>query len=96
MSDIRIYVADLAAYDKGILHGVWIDATADVSDMHKKVNAMLVSSPTGDAWGGYAIHRFEGFDGYSVGEYAGLEAAHDLAMSIARSRKMSTTQAQQK
>ncbi len=95
MSDIRIYVADLAAYDKGILHGVWIDATADVSDMHKQVDAMLVSSPTGDAWES-AIHGFEGFDGYSVGEYAGLQAAHDLAMSIARSRKMSTTQAQQK
>ena len=24
--DIRIYVADLAAYNNGKLHGVWIDA----------------------------------------------------------------------
>ncbi|WP_202940975.1 antirestriction protein ArdA [Alteromonas macleodii] len=25
--EISIYVADLAAYNNGILHGVWIDAT---------------------------------------------------------------------
>ena len=33
MSDeIRIYVADLAAYNNGKLHGVWIDATSDLDD----------------------------------------------------------------
>ena len=28
-SDFKIYVADLAAYNNGKLHGVWIDAMAD-------------------------------------------------------------------
>lgn len=32
-SDIRIYVACLAAYNNGILHGAWIDADQDVDDM---------------------------------------------------------------
>lgn len=29
MSDNRIYVACLASYNNGVLHGKWIDATAD-------------------------------------------------------------------
>jgi hypothetical protein len=28
--EIRIYVADLAAYNNGKLHGVWINATDDM------------------------------------------------------------------
>ena len=30
---IRIYVADLAAYNAGYLHGVWIDASQDLEDI---------------------------------------------------------------
>ena len=30
--EIRIYVADLAAYNNGKLHGVWIDATQDTGN----------------------------------------------------------------
>jgi len=42
---MRIYVADLAAYNNGRLHGVWIDASADVDDMQSEVAAMLRKSP---------------------------------------------------
>ena len=42
---IRIYVADLAVYNSGYLHGVWIDATADLETMQDQVNAMLETSP---------------------------------------------------
>jgi Antirestriction protein (ArdA) len=45
MSDIRIYVADLAAYNEGFLHGVWIDATSEVSDTQDEINKLLASSP---------------------------------------------------
>ena len=83
MSDIRIYVADLAAYEAGHLHGVWLDATSEVSDMHKQVDAMLADSPVSYP-SGYAVRAFEGFEGYTVGEYVGLQAAHDLAKSVAR------------
>jgi antirestriction protein len=41
----RIYVADLAAYNAGRLHGVWIDAARDLDDVWAEVNAMLRSSP---------------------------------------------------
>ena len=40
----RIYVADLAAYNAGRLHGVWIDATQDVEAMPMAVIAISIPS----------------------------------------------------
>ena len=60
---MRIYVAGLAAYNAGHLHGVWIDATLELDDIQGQVDAMLAASPVEDAEE-YAIHDFEGFDGY--------------------------------
>lgn len=79
--EIRIYVADLAAYNNGKLHGVWIDAASDMDDIWEQVNQMLKSSPEGFAEE-YAIHDYEGFAGYSVSEYEGLESAHKVAVFI--------------
>ncbi|OHC63372.1 MAG: antirestriction protein [Pseudomonadales bacterium RIFCSPLOWO2_02_FULL_63_210] len=78
---IRIYVADLAAYNAGHLHGAWIDATQDMDDIQAQVNAMLAASPVEGAEE-YAIHDFEGFDGYPLGEYEGLQTAHEIACFI--------------
>ena len=79
--EIRIYVADLAAYNNGRLHGVWIDATEEMEDIWAQVNQMLKSSPEGFAEE-YAIHDYEGFGGYRVSEYEGLESAHNVAVFI--------------
>jgi antirestriction protein len=80
-NQIKIYVADLAAYNSGHLHGVWIDATAELEDIQDEINAMLASSPVEGAEE-YAIHDHEGFDGYRLGEYEGIEAAHEIALFI--------------
>ena len=80
-SELKIYVADLAAYNAGTLHGVWIDATDDPDDIQEQVNAMLAASPQDDAEE-YAIHDYEGFDGYTLSEYEGLESAHEIACFI--------------
>jgi len=50
----RIYVACLAAYNNGRLHGRWIEA-ADPHEVWEQVSAMLAASPESDAeeW---AIH----------------------------------------
>ncbi len=37
-AEIRIYVADLAAYNSGHLHGVWIDATLDTDYIQDQVS----------------------------------------------------------
>jgi len=55
----RIYVACLASYNAGKLHGRWIDATQCPDDIQAEVDAMLAESPEPDAeeW---AIHDHEG------------------------------------
>ncbi|CAB5601445.1 Antirestriction protein [Pseudomonas putida] len=77
----RIYVADLSAYNSGYLHGVWIDASEEVDAIQEQINAMLAASPVPDAEE-YAIHDYEGFDGYALGEYAGIDTAHEVACFI--------------
>lgn len=79
--DIRIYVADLAAYNNGILHGTWINACDDLEDIQEQINTMLKNSPEEDAEE-YAIHDHEGFEGYSVSEYHGIEELHEIACFI--------------
>ena len=80
-SEIRIYVACLAAYNGGRLHGVWIDATQELDEIQEQVNVMLKESPEPDAeeW---AIHDYEGFGGYSVSEYSGFEELYNVASFI--------------
>ena len=80
-TEIRIYVADLAAYNAGHLHGVWIDVTDDLDSIQEQISAMLADSPVCDAEE-YAIHDYEGFGGYELGEYEGLENAHEVACFI--------------
>ncbi len=41
----KIYMADLAAYNNGYLHGVWIDATEELDAIQDQVNDMLKTSP---------------------------------------------------
>ena len=79
--EIRIYVADLAAYNNGKLHGVWIDACDELDDIQEQINKMLSQSPERFAEE-YAIHDYEGFEGYSLGEYEGIQAAHEIACFI--------------
>lgn len=79
--EIRIYVADLAAYNAGKLRGVWIDATKDMEDIWNEVKAMLSKSPEPLAEE-YAIHDYEGFEGYGLSEYEGLDKAHEIACFI--------------
>lgn len=72
----QIYVACLASYNSGRLHGRWIDATSDVDAMQEQVAAMLAASPMPDAeeW---AIHDYDSFP--NLGEYPGLEAVAAMA-----------------
>ncbi len=79
--EIRIYVACLAAYNNGRLHGKWIEANQDPYDIWDEVSAMLLASPIEDAeeW---AIHDYEGFEGYSASEYEGFESVSNIAEFI--------------
>ena len=56
----RIYVACLAAYNGGILHGAWLDAAQEPWALYDDVKAMLDASPVAGAEE-FAIHDYEGF-----------------------------------
>jgi len=77
----RIYVACLAAYNNGILHGAWMDAAQDAWELWEAVRNMLAKSPIHHAeeW---AIHDYEGFGGMRLGEYTGLERVAELAAFV--------------
>lgn len=80
--DIRIYVADLAAYNNGFLHGVWVDATEELDSIWNQINKMLKDSPIEEEAEEYAIHDFEGFGSYSVSEWSGIEELHNVALFL--------------
>jgi antirestriction protein len=74
MSDFTtpsIYVACLAAYNSGILHGRWIDATQSEEDIRAEIADILKSSPISEAeeW---AIHDHEGFGDGLICEYTDI------------------------
>jgi antirestriction protein len=77
----RIYAASLADYNNGILHGTWIDATQDAPTLRTQVDAMLAKSPTGFAEE-FAVHDYEGFGEYRVGEYDSLNLISRIAHGI--------------
>jgi antirestriction protein len=56
----RIYVASLADYNAGRLHGRWIRADLPSDEIYREIQEMLAASaiPDAEEW---AIHDFEGF-----------------------------------
>jgi antirestriction protein len=87
----RIYVACLASYNNGILHGAWIDADqCDEETLKLEINAMLAASPIPNAEE-YAIHDHEGFGGATVGEYMGIDEIRRLAAFVAENGRLGVT-----
>ena len=80
-SGIKIYVACLAAYNSGHLHGRWIDARQGEAHIWDETRAMLAASPVPDAeeW---AIHDYEGFEGAPISEWTSFETIAALAEFI--------------
>ena len=75
-----IYVACLASYNSGILHGDWIWAD-DADDMRDATRTMLARSPEPGAeeW---AIHDHAGFEGARIEEYQSFETVAEIAALI--------------
>ena len=80
-SNIRIYVACLASYNNGILHGAWINADQEVEAIRSDISAMLAASPISGAEE-YALHDYEGFGSLRLSEWEGIEQIADYAAFI--------------
>lgn len=70
--DYAIYVACLASYNDGRLHGTWIDADQPTDAIFEEIQLMLASSPIeyAEEW---AIHDYSGFDCLSLSEYENID-----------------------
>lgn len=77
----RIYVACLAAYNNGILHGAWIDATDGIDALWQAVRKVLNTSPIENAEE-FAIHDHEGFGSAGISEYESLDSVTAKAAFI--------------
>ena len=78
----RIYVASLADYNAGRLHGVCIDATQGAEQIEAEIASMLERSrePIAEEW---AIHDYEGFGAVRLSEFESIERISRLAEGIA-------------
>lgn len=78
----RIYVACLAAYNNGRLHGEWIDADQSADEIYEDVKRMLAASPEPGAeeW---AIHDYEGFGSLRLSEWEDFDRVAAIAAGIA-------------
>ncbi|MDB5584497.1 MAG: antirestriction protein [Bradyrhizobium sp.] len=77
----RIYVACLAAYNNGFLHGAWIDAARDVWEIWQDIRDMLAASPIEGAEE-HAIHDYEGFGDVRISEYADIDRVAEIAAFV--------------
>ena len=77
----RIYIACLASYNNGIMHGKWIDANQEESDLENEISKILISSPIDDAeeW---AIHDYECFGGIKISEWETMDTISNVASGI--------------
>ena len=66
----QIYVACLAAYNSGRLHGKWITPKSDKDELDEQIQKVLKSSPIPEAeeW---AIHDYDEFP--NLGEYPSID-----------------------
>lgn len=76
-----IYVASLADYNNGVLHGKWIDAAREPWEIQADINDILDSSrePAAEEW---AIHDYEQFGSWRVQEYDSIEMVSRIAKAI--------------
>ena len=85
----QIYVACLAAYNNGRLHGMWIDATQEVEEILEQIAAMLSKSPEPGAEE-YAIQGYEGFHGLDIEKDDSIEDVQEKALFILERGELGT------
>lgn len=77
----QVYVACLAAYNAGYLHGIWIDATQSVDEIWIEINKMLSKSPIADAEE-FEIQDYSDFGSLIIEPYTDIETINSLAIFV--------------
>jgi antirestriction protein len=76
-----IYVASLADYNNGVLHGAWIDAAREPDEIQADINTMLDESrePDAEEW---AIVDYDQFGRCQIHEHDPIELVSRIAKGI--------------
>lgn len=82
MDKPEIYVACLAAYNSGYLHGQWLDASQSEEAIIEDIQAILDDSPVSDP-GDWAIHDYQGFGDIKIHEFESISTIAEYAEFIA-------------
>ena len=78
----RVYAADMASAQRGISHGLWIDANQTADELDTDIAAMLASSPTSGATD-WAIQATAEFAGLNLQGYTDTLLIAQLAKGVA-------------
>ena len=83
----QIWVASLSDYNNGTLHGAWLDAARDESELQADIATMLAASPltaaTGEPAEEWAIFDYDGFAPLRIDEHENLSWISRVAKGIA-------------
>lgn len=77
----RIFVICLAAYNHGLLHGVWINAAQGLYKIQKEIKKMILESPVLGAEE-FGIHASEGFGPLHVVGQESIKSIQRMAVFI--------------
>ena len=78
----KVWIACLASYNNGDLHGAWVSADREPDDIWDGINQVLRASrqPGAEEW---AIFDYEGFGPLRLSEYESVERISRLGLGIA-------------
>jgi len=82
----QIWVASLADYNNGTLHGVWLNAVREEAELQADIATMLAASPltaeTGEPAEEWAIFDYDGFAPLRIDEHESLSWISRVAKGI--------------
>lgn len=76
METPKIYIVNLSSYNNGNTRGKWYELPVDIGRVNRELQLDLEHGEE------YAIHDFENFYGFSVGEYSSISELNDYAEKL--------------
>lgn len=76
METPKIYIVNLSSYNNGNTRGKWYELPVDIGRVERELQ---LNPEHGEE---YAIHDFENFYGFSVGEYSSISELNDYAEKL--------------
>lgn len=80
MSEMRIYIANLGAYNNGELKGDWFDLPVDMEEVNETIFEPHELDENGQPMGDFAIHDYE--LPFEISEYESIDTLNRIAEEL--------------